>query len=123
MLRSRSFTGLLLAVQSGLPALAASPRVFPGPGVRLRMVTAKHGNALNDIELLAGFTAAQSGPLDAASPPRAGIEGRFAGRGSLKAGRVACPAPHDLGFWLGEVDHRGRLRAARARAAPQEPTG
>src|ERR1039458_3575539 len=79
------------------------------------MVTAKHGNALNDIELLAGFTAAQSGSLDAASPPRAGIEGRFAGRGSLKAGRVACPAPHDLGFWLGEVDHRGRLGAAVAR--------
>src|ERR1035441_5358645 len=28
------------------------------------------------------------------------------GRGSLRTGRVACPAAHDLGFGLGEVDHR-----------------
>jgi hypothetical protein len=36
-------------------------------------------------------------------------------RGSLKGGCVACAAADDLGFGLGEVDHRGRLGAAVTR--------
>src|ERR1039457_2944624 len=55
-----------------------SPCVFPGSGVRLRMVTAKDGNARHEAGLLAGFTAAQPGSL----APRPRREGRFAGRGS-----------------------------------------
>jgi NCS1 family nucleobase:cation symporter-1 len=37
-----------------------------------------------------------------------------AGRGSSKTGRVACPAAHDLGLLLREVDHRCWLGAAVA---------
>jgi len=37
-----------------------------------------------------------------------------ADRGSFESGRVACAAAYDLGFWLGEVDHRCRLGAAVA---------
>src|SRR5260221_11043831 len=37
-----------------------------------------------------------------------------ADRGSFESGRVACAASYDLGFWLGEVDHRCPLTAAGA---------
>ena len=47
--------------------------------------------------------------------PLAGMESRFAGRSSFKTGRVACPTAYDLGFLLGEVDHRCRSGAAVAR--------
>ena len=51
---------------------------------------------------------------DTAPRPWPGGVGRFAGRGSLKPGRVTCSTPQDLGLVLREVDDRCRLSAAVA---------